>query len=353
MRKELLSASEASAYGAKLARVQSVPNFESHFSATIAKSMGKTSKESLIFNMETQGSAVTAAIGNEASGKRTFLPISSLTSIQELRQASFMRMPIVAVNVSRSIALNSDQNDVMALRDSGWLMFFPENNQEILDSIILSYRICEDNRVLLPSIINIDFPTAYETVSLPTEQSIDKFLPKLKLPAKIGDANMGVPVENRREFVMQQQAAMSNSLKVIQKAGEQWKGMTKRSFGMTESFMLDDADYALVISGYHSPTAKEAVIEMRKNEKVGLLRLLAIRPWPDEEIMTALKNVKKIAVIDQNVSLGSSGVLFPEIKACSDGFASNFISLGYLNKEDFFDIIKKLKSQEKPERVWL
>ncbi len=353
MKKELLSASEASAYGAKLARVQSAPNFESPFSAAIAKSMGKISKESLIFDMETQGSAITAAIGNEASGKRTFLPISSLTSIQELRQASFMRMPIVAVNVSRSIALNSDQNDVMALRDLGWLMFFPENNQEILDSIILSYRICEDNRVLLPAVINIDFPAAYETVSLPTEQSIDKFLPKLKLPAKIGDTNIGVPVENHREFIMQQQAAMNNSLKVIQKAGEQWKGVAKRSFGMTESFMLDDADYALVTVGYHSPTAKEAVIELRKNEKVGLLRLRAIRPWPDEEIRAALKNVKKIAVIDQNVSLGSSGVLFPEVKACSDGFASNFISLGYLNKKDFFDIFKKLKSQEKPERVWL
>ncbi len=353
MKKELLSASEAVAYGARLARVQSVPNFESPFSSAMAKSLGKISRENPVFNTETQNSAVTAAFGTEASGKRTLLPISSLASMYELRQASFMRMPIVAVNASRTIALNSDQNDIMALRDSGWLMFFPESNQEILDNIILSYRICEDNRILLPSVINIDFPAAYEAVSLPTEQSIDKFLPKLRLPAKIGDANIGVPVESHKEFIMQQQAAMNNSLKVIQKAGEQWKGMTKRSFGLTERFMLDDADYALVMTGYHSPTAKEAVLEMRKSEKVGLLRLGAIRPWPGEEIREALKNVKKIAVIDQNVSIGSTGILFPEIKACSDGFASSFISLGYLNKEDFFGIFKKLKSQEKPERIWL
>ena len=122
---------------------------------------------------------------------------------------------------------------------------------------------------------------------------------------------------------------------------------------MKKSFMFDDAEYAFVTAGYHSSTAKEAVMELRQSEKVGMLRLRTIRPWPAEEISAALRNVKKVAVIDQNVSLGSSGILFSEIKPCYDGFASNFISFRYLRKKDFLDAFRKLKSLEKPERIWL
>ncbi len=351
MKKEFLSACEAAAHGAKLARVESVPNFESPLSAEIVKRLGKMSRECAIFDTESQDSAITAALGSEASGKRTFLPMSFPSSLQGMRQASSMRLPIVAANVSRSLALNAE-HDILALRDLGWLMFFAENNQEILDSIAIAYRICEDSKVMLPSIVNIDFSAVCETVALPTEQSVDKFLPKLKLPAKLESSDMAY-IDEYRESLMQQQAAMNNSLKVAQKACEQWKALTKRSYGMTESFMLDDAEYAFVAAGYHSSTAKEAVMELRQSEKVGMLRLRTIRPWPAEEISAALRDVKKIAVIDQNVSLGSSGILFSEIKPCCSSFANNFISFRYLRKKDFIDAFRKLKSLEKPERIWL
>lgn len=354
VRKELLSACEAAAYGAKLARVQSVPDFESPMSMPITRCLKGLAKECKIFGMENQGAAVAAAMGSEVSGKRTLLPMSAPVALQELRQASFMRLPVVAANVSRSygtMTLSNDHNDILALRDFGWLMFFAESCQEILDCILLAYKVCEDSKVMLPAFVNIDFPGIYETVSLPTEQSVDKFLPKLKLPVK--DVQLGIPIEDYGSFVMQQQAAMNNASKTIQKAGEQLKSITKRQYGMTESFMLDDAEYAFVMAGYHSSTAKEAVIGLRQSEKVGLLRLRSIRPWPSEEIRAALQNVKKIAVIDQNVSIGSSGILHSEIESCYDGFSSNFISYRYLRKKDFHDVFKKLKSQEKPERIWL
>ena len=97
---------------------------------------------------------------------------------------------------------------------------------------------------------------------------------------------------------------------------------------------------------------------MRKEgEKVGLLRVIAFRPFPKEDIYNALKNADKVAILDKNISLGIGGVLFNEIKAKMDVDARGFIlGLGGrdVSNEDIRNIIKITKNSTESDAInWI
>lgn len=358
MKNELLSCQEAAAYAAKLCNVDFVPNFPVPFAFEVAEKLKKIYQCS-ITEMQSQSAALSGAMTAELMEKRVFLPNSSVIYMEEFYVAPFMRLPIVGFNVSRIIddySVRHGHQDIMALRDTGWMIFMPESVQEVVDMIIQAYRISEDNKVLLPSMINVDM-IIRETLNLPSDQFVKKFLPKLKLPFKLDLKHPeihGFPAENYEEIKMQQQAAMKNALELMPKIYEKWE-FTKRKYGVVEKYMLDDADYALVVSGFNSTTAKAVVNKLRaEGKKVGILRLRVIRPWPREDIMKAIGAVKKVAVLDQEISVGNSGVLYPEVKAWHNGFISNYISLGkHLSEKDFIDMFSRLEKSEKEEVAWV
>jgi pyruvate ferredoxin oxidoreductase alpha subunit len=62
--------------------------------------------------------------------------------------------------------------------------------------------------------------------------------------------------------------------------------------------------------------AKAAVKELRKDgKKVGLLRIRLVRPFPRQDVAAKLAGKKGVAVLDQNISIGSGGILYPEIQS--------------------------------------
>ena len=73
------------------------------------------------------------------------------------------RAPFVMVNVSRGVAtpitLESDHTDILAARDSGFLQIHCASCQEVLDSVLIAYRVAEDARVRLPAIVNQGYCT--------------------------------------------------------------------------------------------------------------------------------------------------------------------------------------------------
>ncbi|MFH0832190.1 MAG: hypothetical protein V1900_00510 [Candidatus Aenigmatarchaeota archaeon] len=342
MKKELFSGYDAAAYGAMLASVGFIPIYPTSFASEIANKISYSGQEACkITGFESQSSALAAAIGSEACERRTFVASNSLEAMQEFYDMSAMRLPIVSVMKSHRI---------FALRDSGFIIFLPESNQEILDTVIQAYRICEDSKVLLPAIINVDSPGFRETIIVPNKKAIEAFLPKLRLQSKLDFKN---PLPMTKDSKIAIQLAMKSSLKLIEKIDEKWKIKFKRSYGLVEKYFLDDAEYAFVVAGYNAPTAKSVVKKLREQgEKVGLLRLRVFRPFPDENVKTALKNVKRVAVVEQNVSLGDLGVFYQEVKQ-SCGFCSDFIPMKYMNEKDFFDIFARLKKAEKEERLWV
>jgi len=354
---ELLSPAEAVAHAARLSQASFIPSYPSIMSSEMGSVLARNDIRMVEF--ESQSSAISAAIGASTIGRRVFIPLASPQSISDFYSASFQRLPIVASNVSQCLATytaRSDMNDILVLRDAGWIILLAENNQEILDSIIMAYRISEE--VLLPSIININGIQLREPVAVPGDKKILNFLKKpnpMKLDFKKPIA-FNPPVEDYMEFKAQQQKAMDNALSAADKVCNKWKEKFGRSYSAVDSYLLDDADYAFVVAGSNSATCRAVVNKLRTDgEKVGMLRIRMLRPFPKNGITESLKNLKKVAIVDENISLGSSGIIYTELVQYYHGFACDFIAgLGrYLTERDFVEIFQRLKSSDTSERSWL
>ncbi|MEM5793547.1 MAG: pyruvate ferredoxin oxidoreductase [Candidatus Aenigmatarchaeota archaeon] len=337
--KELMDGNEAGAWGARLAKVKVVPNFPVTPQTELIETLAQWKTEGLFkgdfLDVESEHSVMSAAVAASATGVRTFTATSSqglLLMHEVLYIASGLRLPIVMINVSRGVSapitLWNDHNDILGMRDCGWIIFFAENNQEVLDLTIQAFKIAEDPKVLLPCVINLDgFVLSYtrEPVEIPSQKDVDKFLPPYK-PLVYLDTrkpmNIGVAVlEEYMDFRLQQQAAMENALEIIKKTFNDWEKIFGRKYEVIEKFMMDDAVIALVSVGAMTSTAKAAVLEARKKGiKVGLVRILVYRPFPFKELEDALNDVVGIGVCDQNIAPGFGGILYHDIRSLMYGY---------------------------------
>ncbi len=335
MRKDLLDSAESAACGAIASKVCSVPLYPSSFSAA-AKLKGIDGCDA--FELESQSSAITAAMGAELSGKRTFVPLSSLHSLRELNAVSYMRLPVVAI---------SGADAGFGLRDSGWIIFLAESSQEVLDAVIQAYRTGEDQHVMLPSLVSIDCTGTREVVSLPGEKDMEGFLPNLKIEKLDVKRNraFGVPAEDYGAFLLDRNNCMASALKSLGKTGEQWSKKFKRPGGPVESCYTEDADFIIVCAGFSSPTIKSAVSRLRSSgEKVGFARLRVLRPFPEDELRKALQNAKKVAVVDSSISAGKGGILFSETRHLHPSCVS-FVALRKLEEKDVDRIFGAMKTE--------
>ncbi len=71
------------------------------------------------------------------------------------------------------------QQDAMTVREVGWIQMYCETNQEILDTIIMAYKIAEHREVMLP--VNVCHDGNYlsygvEKVEIPDQEEVDAFL---------------------------------------------------------------------------------------------------------------------------------------------------------------------------------
>lgn len=373
---ELIDGNTAAAWGARLSRAQVVPNFpvtpQTEIIETLAKWKADGAWNGEFVPMESEHSVLSAAIASEAAGARTFTASSSqgLMLMHEMHYvASGMRLPIVMANCSRGlsapITLWSDHSDILAIRDAGWIMFFAKDNQEVLDMIIQSYKIAEDRAVLLPVIVNMEgFTLSYtrEPAEIPEQKEIDGFLPSFK-PKILLDVNkpmvLGPPVMNEyMSFKSQQRKAMINAESIINTVLKDFGKKIGRNYSKLEEYKTEDAKTVFVSLGSNSTIIQSAVESLRKQkQKVGLLRILCYRPFPGEEIKESLENAEKIIVVDNDISTGYGGIIYPEIKsAVSDSgkkFFNAIVSLGgkFIGRKDFENIARKAVSG-KSEKFW-
>lgn len=379
-KKTLIDGNAAAAWAARLARVQVVPNFpvtpQTEIIETLAKwkSSGEWNGEFL--PMESEHSVMSAAVASSAAGARTFTGTSSqglLLMHETLYNASGMRLPIVMMNVSRALAapitLWPDHNDVLDCRDSGWLITFCENNQEVVDTTLNAFRISENTDVLLPSMVNLEgFILSYtrEPTDIPTQSQVDRFLPKYRPKVYIDTRKpMAVGIGVMKEysyFRSQVHLAQKNALKVTEQAYRDFARIFGRKYYLFEEFMMKGAKAAIITMGANSTIAKAAVKSLRaKGHKIGLIRIRVYRPFPEEQLRKALSGLEAIGVVDQNLSPGVGGIVYPEIKALMYGeripISSFIISLGgkHISQEEFETIcLETLKTAKtrKEKRMW-
>ncbi len=333
--RKLLTGNVAAAWGARLATVDYVPAFpitpQTEIIETIAGWIDAGQMDSRMVTLESEHSMITAAGAAAATGVRVFTATSSqglLYGMEMIYTVAGWRAPFVLVNVSRAlsapITLEPDHNDVLAARDSGFLQIHCATGQEVLDAVLLAYRLGEDERVRLPVIVNLDgFYLSFtrEPVNLPDAEKLSQFLPPYdpeETHFRAGDPiSQGVVVLGGSQysyFRYEAHFAALNALQVFEEVSKEYNELFGRSYQPVEAYQTEDAEIVFFMMGSFATKAKDAVDRLRSaGRKVGLLRPLLLRPFPAKAITRALTGKKAVAVVDQNLSLGKGGVLYTEL----------------------------------------
>jgi pyruvate ferredoxin oxidoreductase alpha subunit len=349
MVRKLLTGNAAAAWGARLADVDYVPAFPITPQTEIIELLSEWCADSTLparfVLLDSEHSLIMAAGAAAATGVRTFTATSSqglVYAMEALYTVAGWRVPFVLVNVSRGlsapITLGPDHNDVLAARDTGFIQLHAETCQEVLDSVLMAYRIAEDARVSLPVLVNMDgFYLSFtrEAVDIPDAQQVRQFLPPFepKHPVFRGSRPVaqGVAVldgSNYSYFRYQMHCAVENALQVHSEVAEEFANLFGRRYAPVETYRLEDAETVVVMSGSFTTKGKAAVDRWRERRcRVGLVRLRMIRPRPTAALAAALSGRRAIGVIDQNLSPGLGGILFQEVAAAVAGVTNGPVVL--------------------------
>ncbi len=247
-----------------------------------------------------------------------------------------LRLPIVMSIVTRDgitpQCVWGGQQDAMTVRETGWIHMYCENAQEVLDTVIMAYRIAEDRDVMLPVNVNHDgnyLSYGVERVEVPEPEDVDRFLGEKNTnwhaaldpdrPMGVDPLTGGATGEGPGLFVAYRKGlcrGMENAKHVITKVHQEWERAFGRSYApLVERYRMDDADTAVVTIGSMTGAGKEAVDQARAaGEKVGLVKVKTFRPFPLEAFQEALSGVKAVGVVDRSVSFGwGTGPVFQEL----------------------------------------
>ena len=342
-KKMVVTGDYAAAYGALLAGVEVVAAYPITPQTLIVEDFARFVDDGItdaeFIMVESEHSAMSAVIASEAAGARSFTATSSqgLALMHEMLPiASGLHLPIVMPVVNRTVAapigIWCEYNDMLPQRDSGWIIGSIEDNQEVLDMVIMGYKIAEHHDVLLPLMFGLDafiLSHTVEPVEAPSSDEVADFLPPYKPVAVLDPENpMAIgtftPPEYIQEERYQTHRCMLNAKKVIQEVTKEFASKFGRDYhGLIEQYRMDDAEYALISMGTVTGTAREVVDELRNQGiKAGLIKLRFIRPFPDEELRSIVENgnLKALGVYDRSVSYGVAGPVYIEVRNALYGF---------------------------------
>ncbi len=331
--RKVITGNYAVSYGAALARAQVIAAYpitpQTQIVELLADFCAEGALDAKFIKVESEHSAMAACIGASAVGARAFTATSAqgLALMHEmLHWAAGARLPIVMANVNRAMgppwSIWTDQNDSLSQRDTGWMQYYCESNQEALDTVIQAYKVAE--KVLLPAMLVLDaffLSHTSEPVDIPEQGLVDRYLPPYKPEYKLDLADPrafgGITMPSEYfELRYKIQRAMEEALEVAKAADLEFERLFGRGYGLVEPYKLEGAELALVTSGTVTSTARLVIDRLRaKGGRVGLLKVRLFRPFPVEEVRAILQGIPKIAVIDRNISFGHGGIFAQELKS--------------------------------------
>lgn len=336
MARAFLSGNEAFAYGVRLARAQVISAYPITPQTIVVEKLSEFVEDGSLkaefIHVESEHSALSCALGASSVGARAFTATSSqglLYMAEVLPYVAGGRFPVVMMNANRSTALPwniyGDQRDSLCLLDTGWIQAYAENAQEALDFALMSYYIAEHEKVQTPFMANLDgfvLTHTYEVVDVPTAEQADEFLPpyetenKMDLDTPRNLAFTGGPAVNYI-FKYKEHRGMMNAKAVIKEAEERFEKVFGRHYtGLVEEYKTEDAERIIVTLGSITGLVKQIVDAKREQgEKVGVLKIRYMRPFPKDEVVNALKNAKAVAVLEKDISFGSEGTVYTNVNS--------------------------------------
>ncbi len=376
MAREFLSGNEAFAYGVRLARPQVISAYPITPQTIVVEKLSEFVEDGSLkaefIHVESEHSALSCAMGASSVGARAFTATSSqglLYMAEGLPYAAGGRFPIVMMNANRSTALPwniyVDQRESLSQLDSGWIQAYAENAQEALDLALMSFYIAEHKKVSTPFMANLDgfvLTHTYEVVDVPTQEQADEYLPPFETDNKMSlsnPKNLGFSAgpDTNTFFKYKEHLGLLNVRDVVDEAESKFESIFGRHYtGLTESYKTEDSDYILITLGSISGLVREIVDKLREQgEKVGLLRIRYMRPFPNEEIAQVVKNAKSVAVLEKDISFGNEGTVYTNVNSALQKAGINIPTSNYIGGlggknispqeiENIFEELKEKKS---------
>ncbi|MFX1425252.1 MAG: pyruvate ferredoxin oxidoreductase [Promethearchaeota archaeon] len=343
---KIIKGNVAAAYAAKSARVQVISAYPITPQTTVVEKLSEFADNGEMpgtqyIKMESEHSVFAAVVGASKAGTRTFTATSGqgiFYGHEMIHWAAGARLPIVVAIASRGPAppwnIWADFTDVFSQRDTGWMSSFCASHQEIYDEILMSYKVCEDHEILLPKFVaygGFILSHTSKPVIIEDQELVDEFLPPLpgeegwphiwmdpKRPMMFG--NLIMPSGFYYEFRMKIQEAFVRAKQKIKEVAAQFEKHFGRSYGngLIQEYKMNDAKVGAVIYGDLALQMEQAIDDVREEGyKVGMVKLRHFRPFPTEDIVTSIKKVNLIGVIDRATAFGSQtgGPVSSEVKA--------------------------------------
>lgn len=334
---------EAAAWGVALSRPDMVAVYPITPQSSLAEYISQFVADGIIqadlMDVEGEHSVLSVLHGACLAGARTFTATCGqglAFMFEPYFRTPPLRLPIVMSIVTRDgitpQCVWGGQQDAMTVREVGWVHMYCENAQEIMDTVVMAYKIAENREVMLPVNVNHDgnyLSYGVERVEIPDQEEVDSFLGEKDTNWHVAldpDRPMGVdPLTGGAGgpgpalFVRYRKGhckGMQNALRVITEVHEEWGERFGRSYApLIEEYRLEDADYAIVTIGSMSGAGKDAVDLAREGgDKVGLIKIKTFRPFPLEALRQALSKIKAVGVVDRSVSFGwNSGPVYQEL----------------------------------------
>jgi pyruvate ferredoxin oxidoreductase alpha subunit len=274
--------------------------------------------------VESEFAAMSACIGASAAGARAYTATSSqglLFMVEALFNASGLGLPIVMTVANRAIGapinIWNDHSDSMSQRDSGWVQLFAESNQEAVDLHVQAFRLAE--RVSLPVMVCMDgfvLTHAVEEVDVPSQEDVDGFLPTF-VPRQLLDPGEPMTIgamvgpEAFAEVKYLMHARQMQALDEIPAIAEDFRAAFGRSAGgLVHAYRTEDAETVIVALGSLMGNVEDLVDRMRaEGVRLGALGVRCFRPWPIDEVRTALAGAGRVIVVEKAFAVGAGGIV--------------------------------------------
>jgi pyruvate/2-oxoacid:ferredoxin oxidoreductase alpha subunit len=341
----ILTGNQAAALAAKLCRVQVIAAYpitpQSKIPEVLSEYVERNELKAELVRVESEHSAMGVCISASLVGARVFTATAAngLAYMHEqLHWAAGARLPIVMPVANRGLGapwtILNDMQDTIAQRDTGWMQVYCQNNQEILDQVILAYKVAE--QLLIPIMVCFDGFRLSHTmmpVNIPPQEQVDAFLPAYKppyvldpqKPVNINPVVMTDPIPDPEGnlcpgymgFRHRLQADLENALPAMEEAARQFQQAFGRSYeDALYRYRSEDADFLFVTMGSLASEASETVDILRdQGIMAGVIGLRIFRPFPAQALAVAVEGAKSIAVIEKAISYGYEGALATELKA--------------------------------------
>ncbi|MHC0036289.1 thiamine pyrophosphate-dependent enzyme [Pseudoneobacillus sp. C159] len=264
--------------------------------------------------------------GASTGGGRVFNATSAngfLYMLEQLPVQSGTRFPMVLNLVNRSVSgplnIHGDHSDLYFALNTGWPILMARDPQIVYDMNILAIKLAEDPEVRLPVIVSFDgYFTSHQKRKvqvIKNRADVQKFIGELPTefahaldrenPVTIG------PYMNEPDYInncYQQSEAMYKAEEVFERISKEYAELTGREYPILDLYRMEDAEIAVFMLNSAAEVCKDVADAFRaKGIKAGVISPNMIRPFPQKQIVEALRNIKAVTIGDRADSYGARG----------------------------------------------